>query len=83
MDFLVLSSCEHSGDSNQMKVLDLKSALGAPEVSIHEVDTPEEGFLAHLVGGEHLDHPVHHLGAEGASDCVIGEDVVVIWRGGA
>ena len=80
MDLLVLGSCEHGSDSNEMKVLDLKSGRAALEIGVHEVLASEEGFLAHLVRGEHFYHPVHHFGAQRAVDFVPGEDVGL--RGG-
>ena len=62
MDFFVLGCCEHGSDSHQMKVFHLKWGWAASEIGVHEVLASEEGFLAHLVGGEHFYHPVHHLG---------------------
>lgn len=75
MDLFVLGSCEHGSHSHEMKVFYLKSCWAASEIGVHEVLASEEGLLAHFVGGEHFDHPVHHFGTQRASDFVPSEDV--------
>lgn len=53
-----------------MKVLDLLSCCNLFQEAVHELDRAEERVLIHLVRGEHLDHPVDHLGPEVGSDGV-------------
>jgi hypothetical protein len=67
MDLLILGCREHGSHADQVQVFALEAGPAETQVGVHEVDAAEEGLLAHVVGGEHLDHPVHHLGPQSAA----------------
>lgn len=72
-DVLVLGSREHGGDAGHVELTGGEAALGLLKVAVHDGYCQEEGLVRALEGCEHLNHPVHHLGAVVGADSVFTE----------
>ena len=70
VDLFILTSHEHRADTDLMKIRGLKGLLGLFKVPIHVVHRKEERLVLALVGTEHLDHSVDHLGSQVFGDVV-------------
>lgn len=78
MDLFVFGGDEHGSHSHQMQVLDLQLRPAILHVGVYHEHALEETFLSHFVGGEHFDHPVHHLRPQRGRDLVAEEHVLAL-----
>ena len=68
VDILILRGYEHTGDTKNVQLVHSDTLHGVSlelEVSVHQVDSQEEGLVIALKVGQHLYHPVDHSGSKG------------------
>lgn len=75
-DLLHFARDQHAGDSDQVDVLRGELSLGLAEERVHQLHRNKKSVGLATERGEHLDHPVHHLGSHLFVDFVSAEEGV-------
>lgn len=69
--FVHLACDGHRLNPDYVQLGGRKAILFCVEVSVHELDAIEEGFVGELVGGGDFHHPIYHLGSEVSIDLML------------
>ena len=75
IDFFHFTCDEHRLDSDDMQTGREEGILLELEVSVHEFNSREIGFMLEFVHGHDFDHPIQHSGSKGTIDFMCFEEV--------